>query len=231
MRYLRPTLQIKCKFCGYVFITKEKRRKFCSPSCASKFNNSKRGGYKNVELVCQWCNKKYIRTQGEIDRWKRRGYKYHFCSKKCVSLFFKGKSRPQTSISTIRAYREGRKKVSKTIGNSYIRKDLGIYLRSNWEANYARILNYHGLAWKYENEIFDLKIDGTHLTYRPDFYLIEENKYVEVKGYWSNETSKKKFEEFAKNHTIELIDWGTYSNLCCRYSELIDWEGRKYGSY
>ena len=37
-----------------------------------------------------------------------------------------------------------------------IRTDLNAYFRSTWEANYARILNYESIEWKYEAKTFQL---------------------------------------------------------------------------
>ena len=48
-------------------------------------------------------------------------------------------------------------------GNTYksgIRADLGFYVRSSWEANFARLLLYLGILFKYEPKRFLLKEDS-----------------------------------------------------------------------
>jgi len=69
-----------------------------------------------------------------------------------------------------------------THGNAAYRKDLGHYVRSSWEANFARILKIIGLEYEYEKYTFILK-DGR--TYTPDFYIKNKDKFYEVKGFLS----------------------------------------------
>lgn len=53
-----------------------------------------------------------------------------------------------------------------------IRDDLGMYFRSRWEANIARLLNRFNIVWQYEPQRFKYpdNEDGV-LSYCPDFYL------------------------------------------------------------
>lgn len=51
------------------------------------------------------------------------------------------------------------------------------------ELEYARLLDYHGIVWEYEPTTFVLERDADgHVTeaMTPDFWLPEENLYVEV---------------------------------------------------
>lgn len=94
----------------------------------------------------------------------------------------------------------------------HYRKDLGLFFRSSWEANYARYLNYKGVGWKYETSRFELS-DGT--TYIPDFYLTEEDRYVEIKGYLSKIAEKKLmlFRTEYPSISLEIIDETQYRRL------------------
>lgn len=68
------------------------------------------------------------------------------------------------------------------IGGAYgYRADLGITLRSNLEANYARILKHQGVQFVYEPKVFTL---SNGKVYIPDFYLPKTDEYVEVKGFF-----------------------------------------------
>jgi hypothetical protein len=75
------------------------------------------------------------------------------------------------------------------IGSSFgiqgTRKDTGnVHFRSTLEANYARYLDYNRIRYIYEYKCFELiKEDGGLTTYRPDFYLIDTNEYIETKNY------------------------------------------------
>jgi hypothetical protein len=99
------------------------------------------------------------------------------------------------------------------------------YFRSNWEANYARILNEQKINWVYEPETFTLS-NGT--TYTPDF-KIDEKKFVELKGWFDND-SKQKIELFLKeypDYELDLIGETEYYSLRNLFKhKILNWEGK-----
>ena len=108
--------------------------------------------------------------------------------------------------------------------NSGFREDLGIYLRSNWEANVCRILNFLKEPYEYEKYIFKLD-DITR--YKPDLYLPKQNIFLEIKGYLSEEANEKiqKFRKKYPNKKLIIIDRPVYSRLTEDYKDLIpNWE-------
>jgi len=86
------------------------------------------------------------------------------------------------------------------------RKDLKQYFRSKWEANISRYYNFTGIKWTYEPQEFEFyKIKRGSRFYKPDFYLPEQDKLIEIKGFFtaSDKTKIRRFkkyypEEFAK---------------------------------
>lgn len=51
------------------------------------------------------------------------------------------------------------------------------------EEEFARILDYYGVAWEYEPRSFNLEWDETgavKVAFTPDFYLPEQDLYVEL---------------------------------------------------
>ena len=66
-----------------------------------------------------------------------------------------------------------------------------IYMRSSWEVAYAKYLDKNNIKWEYESKVFDLG----NATYIPDFYLPEQDLYIEIKGWWRDD-AKKKFDLF-----------------------------------
>jgi hypoxanthine phosphoribosyltransferase len=51
------------------------------------------------------------------------------------------------------------------------------------ELEYAKILDYHGVAWQYEPTTFVLETDedgNTTEAFTPDFYLPDQDLYIEV---------------------------------------------------
>ena len=108
-------------------------------------------------------------------------------------------------------------------GNGGFREDLGHYVRSNWEANFARILKHEGKSYEYEPTTFTLE-DGK--TYTPDF--LSEGIYYEVKGFWTD-IARHKFESFVKSNPsvrVQIIDGLEYDKLRLKFSNLITWEGK-----
>ena len=110
------------------------------------------------------------------------------------------------------------------------RKDLEQYFRSAWEANMARVLNYLHIKWEYEYKRFDFQEETEDvLSYQPDFYLSDYDKWIEVKG-WMDGKSKKRLELFKKYYpeqykNLYLIDEKAYKEIEKKYSTLIDnWE-------
>ncbi len=69
------------------------------------------------------------------------------------------------------------------------------YFRSGWEVKYAKWLDSKNIKWEYEKDTFKLK----DTTYTPDFYLPEQNIYVEIKGFMHAEAYFK-IEEFILNN-------------------------------
>ena len=110
------------------------------------------------------------------------------------------------------------------------RNDLNnIYFRSSWEANYARFLNFMKVKWEYEPKTFIFEnIKRGSVSYTPDFYLPDEDKWVEIKG-WMDAKSKTKLKRFEKYFPeeykkLELIQSKEY-NAIKDYARLIpNWE-------
>jgi len=87
-----------------------------------------------------------------------------------------------------------------------IREDLGIYVRSRWEANMCRYYNFINVKWTYEPETFFFndsplikkKIKKGTLSYTPDFYLTDKDTIIEIKGYFRPRdiTKLKRFKKY-----------------------------------
>ena len=70
-----------------------------------------------------------------------------------------------------------------------------IWMRSNYEVNFAYFLDLSGIKYFYEFKTFNLG----NTTYTPDFYIPKFNCYIEIKGYWF-EGSKKRFDLFKQQY-------------------------------
>lgn len=116
------------------------------------------------------------------------------------------------------------------------REDLGIYVRSRWEANYARYLNWlkeQGKVkeWQYEPETFEFPHikRGTRF-YTPDFKVVWADgtvEYHEVKGYMDQKsrTALKRMARYYPDVKIVVIDRSTYQDIRRKLCRVIPgWE-------
>ncbi len=115
------------------------------------------------------------------------------------------------------------------------REDIGVYVRSGWEANYARYLNFlvsqlKIQSWRYEPRTFRFPVVRGSTEYTPDFEVIENDNSIvfhEVKG-WMDAKSKTKLKRFAKhfpNETLLLITEKEYNEIKRKVGPFIkNWE-------
>lgn len=216
-------------FCHKIFIDKDSDRKiYCSRSCAASVNNHKRThsfatrlkislalkGNDNpnkeshripkLPIVCQnlKCKKQFFVLPYLA---KRRKY----CSNQCAMAVIGGKT---TSP-----------KASK--GKPGIRLDIDtkICFYSTWEANFARVLNLLKIKWLYAPKRFNL---DKH-TYRPDFYLPEDNKFIEIKNFMGQYSLERDrlFRQKYPQITLEVISSKEYKEIENQYKPIIEtWE-------
>lgn len=111
-----------------------------------------------------------------------------------------------------------------TRGKGGFRPDIGLYVRSRWEANFARILAHLAVPFLYESRTFFLS-DGR--TYTPDF-LVDGTLWVELKGFMSN-SSRSKIEQFTRDFPDEplwIVDAEVYKFLKQQYITVVNWENK-----
>lgn len=75
-----------------------------------------------------------------------------------------------------------------------------ICFRSSWELKYAKYLDSHNILWYYEIETFEL---SNEMTYTPDFFLIKENKFIEIKGFMRHK-DQEKINKFLEQYLWDL---------------------------
>jgi len=59
----------------------------------------------------------------------------------------------------------------------------GFKLKGNWELEVAKWLDEHDIKWTNEMKPFEYEWNNKIHLYFPDFYLIDYDKYIEVKGF------------------------------------------------
>lgn len=70
-----------------------------------------------------------------------------------------------------------------------------IKFHSSWEVKYAKYLDKNNIEWKRPDTSFKYKYKNDLKKYIPDFYLINEEKYIEIKGF-ETEKDRAKWEDF-----------------------------------
>ena len=106
------------------------------------------------------------------------------------------------------------------------RIDLEHYVRSSWEADFARILRLHHLDYQYEPKTFTLQKDNKILTYTPDFYVPSQNTFYEIKG-WLHSIDTEKINLFKEQYpqtNLVLISATKFAEFALKYKTLIKWE-------
>ncbi|MBA7575623.1 hypothetical protein ES708_17454 [subsurface metagenome] len=85
------------------------------------------------------------------------------------------------------------------------REDLGIYVRSRMEANILRYYKFIKVKYIYEPQEFEFReIKRGSRFYKPDIYLPERDKFIEIKG-WFTASDKTKLRRLKKYYPEEFI--------------------------
>lgn len=58
-----------------------------------------------------------------------------------------------------------------------------VYLRSSYELIFAKWLDSNLINWKANSECFNYRYNDKNFKYYPDFYLIDTDEYIEIKGF------------------------------------------------
>ena len=149
-----PTVEKECSMCKSIFSMKETEdKKYCSDSCYRKDITKER-----VELKCPVCEKNFKRIIGRETK---------HCSPTCRNF-----AQSSGTLSIPRTTRAG------------YRRDLppDVFFKSALEADYARYCNYMKKKWYYEHKTFQFEFNNYIRAYTPDFYLPDQNLYVETKA-------------------------------------------------
>lgn len=174
------------------------------------------------------------------------------------SLLKRPRAAKKEEVITTALLETGKKK-RRTKGNAYqhtktgARSDLGgLVVRSNWEANFIRVLNMYRIAYEFEPTKFIFppsQRTGISPSYIPDFYLPDTDEYVEIKGYL-DARGRNKLRKFRKHYPEEFSKLAVvisrtnkanllffnklgvekilfYENISQLYAAKTNWEGKQ----
>ena len=149
-----PRVKSKCQKCNSFFLEKiSENKSFCSQECYYSSIKKER-----IINNCPVCKKDY-------ETFKDNSTK--FCSQTCRNY----------------AQSSGIQSIPRTKRAGY-RRDLpeNFFFKSALEADFARYCNWTNKKWIYEHKTFQFEMNGYIRSYTPDFYLPDEDKYIETKA-------------------------------------------------
>jgi hypothetical protein len=76
-----------------------------------------------------------------------------------------------------------------------------VYLQSTWELAYAKYLDSNNIPWIRNTKRFPYVFENKSHYYVPDFYLVQTDEYIEIKGY-RIEADEAKWKNFPKKLTV-----------------------------
>jgi hypothetical protein len=94
----------------------------------------------------------------------------------------------EEALRMLQAQREWLKRRAKE-GRRFHSEKLNMDFRSNWEVELAELMDEMGIKFLYEPERFYFRAESE--SYLPDFYLIDYNCFIEVKGYFDKRSQKR----------------------------------------
>ena len=196
----------RCKSCETIIPYDKKINNFCNRTCSAKFNNSKRDTYseeykKSISEGLKFFHNtpEQVQTRKERKRIYKENLKNSLKTKTCrvcgipinkknkhdycITCWFKS-DEFQLNIG------HGRKYDKQYVYNKWT--NTNVYLQSGLEKQYYDYLTKYDIEWIKPEPLKYIKDDKEH-SYFCDFYLPQENKYIEVKGYmWENDEVKMK---------------------------------------
>lgn len=178
-----------CENCGIEHEVIYGSGRFCSMKCSRGFSTKAKRKEINEKV-----SKKLKRTQKTLlncfvcnNTFEHVRKNTMTCSKECLNQI-KSSRIKQNKICMAGGYRKGS---GRGKGGWYESKIAGlVYLDSTYELNYAIYLDNQNIKWERNTKHFYYTEKNYYI---PDFYLIEENLYVETKGF-STEKDKLKWQ-------------------------------------
>lgn len=116
-------------------------------------------------------------------------------------------SRKKTSTTRIRKILSGEIKISPNagFGKGGYKEDIGHYVRSSYEHNFAKFLRQNNIQYQYEPRVFKVIIHGVQGSYRPDFWI--SNIWIEIKNSYNVQDIQfnQKLNAFKEQYPQEII--------------------------
>lgn len=217
-----------CLMCGikldYYKCSENSKLKFCSKSCAAKYNNKLRihNGYKMSEIQKEavsnfMINKYNIKDENGNIIPKSNKIRYYNC-KKCGKLFVKKTVRCnkyvycskkcQHDVFSERAKNNLKLNKNNNRHSGWYESPIAgrVWLESSWEVKIAKSLDNNNIKWVRPKVGFTwVDEDGKFHKYYPDFYLVDYNTYLDPKNPYCIKQDIYKINYVINNYIINLL--------------------------
>ncbi len=190
---------MKCKYCS----AETANPRFCSKSCAAKFNNAIRGPRSEeskLKTSKSLSGRKHPAAQNPEFHPRWSGIKYHPCNN-CGKII----SNPRRNTCSI----ECRDSIRSQNGTLTRRVSYNnMIFQSNWEVIIAKFLDENNIEWLQPHKRITWydNIQQKTRTYLPDFYLPKFNKFLDVKNPIKQLQDADKISQLKKNIPLEVGD-------------------------
>lgn len=136
---------------------------------------------------CKFCNK-------EFERYQKAAAHSVFCplnpkrNSTIEKVSIASSLRTQSDETKKRTSLTIRKKVENgewhySFSKSRTHEYNGVKFHGQWEVKYAKYLDENNIKWRRPTEKFQYEFEEKKRYYTPDFFLIDSNEYIEIKGY------------------------------------------------
>lgn len=174
----------KCSICGCTLSYDQRKQKFCSHSCAAKFNNSLRA--KQVYAKSSATLKRTLKSKPEFSK-----IKYNICQRCSKPYWYSTANNSTPSFCSKHCFSANKaEKASahfKKIGAGGVRRSKrirynGVLLGSNYEVKLAQILDNLSIEWTKPQKLYYVRPDGKTSSYTADLYLPKYKLYLDPKN-------------------------------------------------
>jgi hypothetical protein len=219
-------IDLTCEQCKLTFtvLFKNRKRRFCCHKCCTTYysgtNNPSYGKtYRTKKTHPEWAEK-ISKTNREIgvnvgdkNAMKRPEVAEKMSKTRREKVTSDPEYRKARSISCRQNWADGKYdgvRVGQCEWHTHIKSDgTLVKLQGTWELAYAQWLDFQGIEYDtHKGRIPYLDDDGKERSYYPDFFLVRESKYIDVKNPYYEKVHARKIELVRQSNpglTLEIL--------------------------
>mgnify|MGYP000844595330 CR=1 FL=1 len=176
----RKSRKFICEKCGNEFESKRKDVRFCSNSCRASIINMGRKPFNFVEGKIRYC----LTCGKKLHHQTKTGY--------CVDHYVTDDFKDKISKGVKKIGGGGYRKNSGRGKHGWYK---GFWCDSSWELAWVIYNLDHGIKFERNTKGFEYIFEEKIYKYYPDFKILKDNLYIEIKG-WIDEKNKAKISQF-----------------------------------